>query len=62
MDQEMVSSVMGIFLFACRSLTNICIELLFSRAWGVLLTIFGHWHILSVTKERADITEFPFQR
>lgn len=39
MDQEMISSVMGICLFACESLTDNCIELLCSRAWDVLLTI-----------------------
>lgn len=61
-DPEMISSVMGISLFVNESLTNICIELLFSTAWGVLLTLCSHWHILSVTKEQADITEFPFQR
>lgn len=62
MDPEIISSVMGISLFVNESLTNICIELLFSTAWGVLLTLCSHWHILSVTKEQADITEFPFQR
>ena len=62
MDQEMVSSVMGMFTLACKSLADICIELLFSRTQGVLIRISCHWHILSVTKEQADITEFPIQR
>ena len=62
MDQEMVSSVMGLFMLACKSLTDICIELLLSRTQGVLIRISCHWHLLSVTKEQADITEFPIQR
>lgn len=58
----MVSSVMGMFMLPCKSLTDICIELLFSRTQGVLIRISCHWHILSVTKEHTDITEFPIQR
>lgn len=58
----MVSSVMGLFMLACKSLTDICIELLLSRTQGVLIRISCRWHLLSVTKEQADITEFPIQR
>lgn len=62
MDHEMNSSVMGTFMLAGESLTNICVELLLPRTRGVLLRISCHWHILSVTKEQAGITEFPIQR
>lgn len=62
MDQDMISSVTETFMLACESLTNICIELFFLRAQGVLLRISCHRHILFVTKERTGITEFPVQR
>lgn len=42
LDQEIISSVMGIFLFAWESLTNISIKHLFRRAQGVLLMVSCH--------------------
>lgn len=56
MDQEMISLV-------CLWKSN---EHLYWAFCSLRLRVFcsqsHHWHIPSVTKEQADVTEFPFQR